>query len=480
MIELAPQPGPQTEFLTSPADAIVYGGAAGGGKSWALLYEPLRYCLSREPWAKHFRGVIFRQTYKQITDPGGLWEKSEEMYSLVGGKPKQTTLEWSFPNGSKLRFAYMGNEKDKLQWQGAEIDYAGWDELTHFSPTQVQYLWSRLRNPSTPIQTYMRYTTNPDAASWVRDYIAPWVWPEWRALEEERAALEGRRPHTPKSGEILLVKTDGDGWEYYWPEEAEELGIPALHLKKLTFIKSTVADNKYLVPDGDMDQSEYVANLHQLDYVERMRLLEGDWSIDHGDCLFDIDDWPVVDDTQIPWKRLRSFVRYWDMAATKKDDDIYDKAAYTAGVLMAKDYLTGAVYVLDVFRKKMDPVQLHDAVYKMAHMDRDWAREISNQEVKIYMEQEPGSSGNDSIYGYAKDLLGFQFEGDKVTGDKVTRAKPLATAASNGMMRVRLAPWTKAFLGEVEGYPLGPKLDQVDACAGGLSKIAQSREFILV
>lgn len=475
---LSPQPGPQTEFLTSSADAIVYGGAAGGGKSWALLYEPLRYCLMEGMGA--FRAVIFRQTYKQIMDPGGLWEKAEEMYPLVGGKAHQTSMTWTFPNGSKVVFAYMQNENDKLKWQGAEVDYVGWDELTHFSASQVSYLWSRCRNPKTPIKTYMRYSTNPEAGSWVRDYIAPWVHKDYREIEKERAGNEGRRPHIADSGEIMCVVRDGDGWNFYWPEELDELGINKKLAKTLTFIKSTVADNKYLVPDGNLDNSEYVANLHQLDIVERMRLLEGDWDVDHGDCLFDLDNFSLVSDVEIPWDRLRDFVRYWDMAATDKDKDRYDKAAYTAGVLLGRDYLTGVVYILDVIRRKLDPVQLHALVYECAQNDRDWVREVrgsSSADVRIFMEQEPGSSGNDSIIGYAKDLAGFPFEGDKVSGEKTVRAKPLATYSANGLIRVRKAPWNKDYLNEAESYPIGRKLDQIDATAGGLSKIIQQKTF---
>ena len=82
MIELKPQPGKQTDFFKSQADILIYGGGAGGGKTWSLIVEPLRNIH-----IKGFNAVIFRRTYAQIRQAGGLWSLVEEIYPYFGGTP---------------------------------------------------------------------------------------------------------------------------------------------------------------------------------------------------------------------------------------------------------------------------------------------------------------------------------------------------------------------------------------------------------
>src|SRR5690606_19798311 len=113
--ELPPQPGPQTAFLSSPADIAIMGGQAGGGKTWSLLREPLKQIEN-----SHFRAVFFRRTYPQITNEGGLWDEAEEMYPRVGGIPREHDLEFKWPSGMTVRFAHMQHAKDRLSWKGAQ------------------------------------------------------------------------------------------------------------------------------------------------------------------------------------------------------------------------------------------------------------------------------------------------------------------------------------------------------------------------
>src|SRR5690606_2742766 len=163
---IAPQPGPQTAFLSTSADIAIYGGAAGGGKSWALLLEPLRHIHNPK-----FGGVIFRRESKQVTNEGGLWDESEKIYPLVGAKPRVGDLQWVFPSGCCLTFAHLQHETDKLSWQGSQIAFIGFDELTHFTRTQFFYMLSRNRSLC-GVAPYIRATTNPDADSWVAEFIA--------------------------------------------------------------------------------------------------------------------------------------------------------------------------------------------------------------------------------------------------------------------------------------------------------------------
>src|SRR5688572_29009019 len=122
-VELRPQHGPQERFLASPADIAIYGGAAGSGKSFALLLEPLYHVPNSK-----FRGVIFRRTVPQARLPGGLWDTSGDIYPLAGGASNETHLTWTFPSGAVVKLAGMELETNRFDFQGAQFAYVGWDE----------------------------------------------------------------------------------------------------------------------------------------------------------------------------------------------------------------------------------------------------------------------------------------------------------------------------------------------------------------
>lgn len=111
---IRPQSGPQTTFLASPADIAIYGGSAGGGKTWALLMEPLRHIANPQ-----FGAMFFRRSTVQVRNEGGLWDESEKLYPAVGAAPKEHVLQWSFPSGSSVSFAHLEHDKTVLNWQGS-------------------------------------------------------------------------------------------------------------------------------------------------------------------------------------------------------------------------------------------------------------------------------------------------------------------------------------------------------------------------
>ena len=169
MDEIRPQRGPQENFLATPADVAIYGGAAGGGKTWGLLLEPLRHIENKD-----FGAVIFRRTYPQIRQEGGMWDESAKLYPLLGAQPKESTLEWQFPSGARVKFAHMQYEQTRLDWQGAQIPLIEFDELTHFTKAQFFYMFSRNRSLC-GVKPYIRAGTNPDADSWVAQLVEWWV-----------------------------------------------------------------------------------------------------------------------------------------------------------------------------------------------------------------------------------------------------------------------------------------------------------------
>jgi hypothetical protein len=142
-----------------------YGGGAGGGKSWALLYEPLRHIHNAD-----FGGLIFRRTYPQIMQEGGLWDESCDLYNLLSAKSNQTDMRWRFPSGASISFGHLQHEKDRYDYQGAQVAYIGFDELTHFSEKVFWYMLSRNRT-TCGVRPYIRATCNPDCDSWVRKFF---------------------------------------------------------------------------------------------------------------------------------------------------------------------------------------------------------------------------------------------------------------------------------------------------------------------
>lgn len=256
-VSIRPHPGKQEAFLANSADICIYGGAAGGGKSWALLIEPIRHIQNGD-----FGAVILRKTFPEIRNEGGLWDESERMYPLMGAVPRLTTMSWEFPSGASIQFGHLDHESDKLKWHGSQICLIEFDELTHFTASQFFYMLSRNRSMC-GVLPYVRATCNPDADSWVAKFIAWWIDQETGFPIEERAGAV--RWFVRIAGEIVWAD-DPDELEAEYPEQ---------EAKSVSFIPANLQDNPTLV-EGDPG---YRANLLALPWVDRQRLLEGNWKV---------------------------------------------------------------------------------------------------------------------------------------------------------------------------------------------------------
>lgn len=417
--------------MASSADIAVYGGSAGGGKTWALLLEALRHASN-----PNFGAVVFRRTCPQITNEGGLWDESERLYPLAGASSRLTTLQWIFPSGAKVKFAHLQYEDDKLTWQGAQIPLLAFDELTHFSESQFFYLLSRNRS-TCGVRPYVRATTNPDALSWVKTFLAPW--------------LDARHQDPAASGELRWFVRDGGN--ILWVPQ----GTP--DAKSVTFVRASVYDNRILLAKDP----GYLANLKALSLVDRKRLLDGDWEVVEGGNLFQR-GW-FGDPLEAVPAGLR-LVRYWDLAATEAkpgtDPD------WTAGALAGKD-AEGRFYLLDIQRTRETPAGVEALIRQTAHLDKQ-----RYGAVDIWMEQEPGASGVNTIDHYRRKVLsGFTFRGSRSTGSKSERARPLSAQAEAGNVKLIAGTWNHDFLNEASAFPTdGVHDDQVDAVSGAVEKLA--------
>ena len=318
---LEPQAGPQTMFMASSADIVIYGGAAGGGKTYALLLEALRH-----KDVKNFGSVIFRKNYTQITAEGGLWDSSVKIFSQVpdAQQRKSPKLHWKFSSGAKLTFAHLDKDEDLQAWQGTEIAYLGFDELTHFSKHQFLYMLSRNRS-TCGIKPYVRATCNPDSDKWVAQFI------------KERSGII----------RYMYVLNDVIYWGGSPEELANELNINPNECKSVTFIASRLEDNKILM----QSDPSYLSNLKAMTEVDMERLLYGNWKIKSQAGRFfkrvqiPIDGYlEMIPDDVVYWCRA------WDLAATSEDEN--GNADYTAGVLIGKRK-NGRYIVADVINKQI-------------------------------------------------------------------------------------------------------------------------------
>lgn len=273
--EIRPQKGFQEKFLSSNADIVIGGSGAGVGKSFALLLEFLR-----NKNVKGFNAVFFRRTYEEINQSGGLWDESTELYPYAGGIPTATKHRWSFRDKynteiSKFKFAHLEHEKDKKKYQGGQIAYLAFDELTHFSETMFFYLMTRNRSKC-GVKPFIRATCNPDPDSWVAKFI------EWWIDQDTGFAI-------PERDGILryFIKWNKD---YVWGDSKQEVIEKSGHIidkileanpeakpedliKSVTFISGKISDNKKLL---EVDPS-YLANLLSQPEEVRRSLLESNW-----------------------------------------------------------------------------------------------------------------------------------------------------------------------------------------------------------
>lgn len=269
--EVMPQPGYQMKVLSSRADIVVSGAAAGVGKTYSLLLEFLRH-IENPLWG----GVIFRRTGPQITAEGGLWDTSMELYPYAQGEPRESRLEWFFRKGAKLKFSHLEYEKNILDWQGAQIPFIGFDELTHFTKKMFLYLLSRNRSVS-GIKPYMRATCNPDPDSWVAELVAWWIdWDTGFPIPERNGVI---RYFTVDGGKFIWGDTKAEVIEkawYFLEKQVTESGIPAEEfIKSFTFISGSIYENRALLSVNPA----YLANLNAQDEQTKMQLLEGNWKV---------------------------------------------------------------------------------------------------------------------------------------------------------------------------------------------------------
>ena len=298
-----PNDGPQTDFLAAPETDVLYGGAAGGGKSYAMLVDPLRFAHR----SAH-RALILRRSMPELRE---LIDKSRELYpkAFPGCRFREVEKIWTFPSGAKLEFGFLERDADVYRYQGQAYSWIGFDEITHLNTEfSWNYLASRLRPTDPEITPYMRCTANPGGAG------ATWV---------------KKRYVNPSSPNESFVGADG-----------------------LTrrFIPARLEDNPYLAHDGRYEQM-----LNALPDVQRKQLLEGNWDITEGAAFTEFDlDMHVIAPFEIPigWERVKGID--------------YGYASESACVWGAVDSTDGTLIIYrELYRKGLTGVDLAQLITNM-------------------------------------------------------------------------------------------------------------------
>lgn len=432
---LRPQPGPQEAFAASPADIVIYGGSAGGGKSFALLLEPLRHIAN-----PYFRCAIFRRDYAQTMRPGGLWDEACKIYIPCGADAIKGNAEFRFPSGAVISFCHLHLDSDIYTWQGSQVPLIEFDELTHFTAEQFWYMFSRNRSTS-GIRPYVRASCNPELDSWVEHLLNWWI-------NQDEASPDYGLPIPSRSGVLRWFIRIDDAFE--WADSADDLKErfgASVTPKSLTFIPAKLTDNKILM---DADPG-YMANLQSQTRVERARLLDGNWKAapNPGDW-FRKADFKLVAAPEAGTE----FVRGWDFAATEPSES-NPNPDRSATVLMGRQ--PSGRYVVAHARREAWKTGRVEALVR--------AYAVQNgHNVPIIIPVDPGAAGVGVVDHYVSALAGYPVRPRPIRKGKTVYAEPFAIQVQRGMVDVVIAPWNDMYFKEMESFP-NPKThdDLVDA-----------------
>lgn len=423
--------------MSSSADIAIYGGAAGGGKTWALLLEPVRHHQNKD-----FGAVIFRRTIPEITHEGALWDEGLKLYPLLDAQANKNERQFTFPSGARVTFAHLQMEADKENWKSAQVPLIEFDQLETFTRTQFFYMFSRNRSMC-GVKPYIRATCNPEPG-WLADFLSWWIAEDGYAIPE-------------RSGVIRWMVQEND--VIYWADTPEDLQEkhPGSLPKSVTFILSTVYDNQRLLQANP----EYLANLKALPLIDRERLLGdpdkgGNWKIKpSAGKVFNKGWFGIVDAVPAGGRELR----FWDLAATEKK--LKNDPDFTASVKGKR--VNGVTYFLDVTNDQIDPAETDTRMVNTAGQD--------GRRTSIRFEQEGGASGKRDARHIVTMLTGYDVRGVPPESDKITRAKGLSAQALAGNVKLLRAPWNEMFLNHLHGQPDLPHDDMMDAASGCFNEL---------
>lgn len=400
-----PTPKQRAFLLMNNQKEVLYGGAAGGGKSVAQLMGALQFVD-----IPGYSAILFRKTYADLTLPNALIDMSKQwLMPFVDAKEvtwSEKEKRYTFPSGATLSFGYLESDNDCYRYQGAEFQYIGMDECTHISPSNYRYLFSRLRKPK-QLQVPLRFraTCNPGG--------------QYGEYYYQRFFVEGK-----ENGRI--------------------------------FISAGLKDNPYL------DAEEYEKSLIELDPIEREQLLNGNWEIKANGDMFSKEWFHFVPAADIPDYAQR--VRYWDLASTdpsKRKGKNKREPDWTVGFKLA--HAQGIYWIEDIVHVQKSPKEVEDIIKATAQQDGYSCAIRMEQEPGSSGAITIDHYSRNILNGY--DFIGVTSTGSKI---ERARAASAAAQSGRVLVSQRCRNIT-AFLDEAELFPYGNHDDTIDGYSGAFN-----------
>lgn len=470
------QPGPQTQAAESDADILLYGGAAGSGKSFFLTMDALKHAH-----VPGYGAAFFRRTAPELQGSGSLWEEQTRLYPILGGVPtKSPVLQWRFPSNALIQLMHLQHEKDVAQHQSKQYAWIGFDEATHFTEGQFWFLVSRNRSVC-GIKPRIRMTCNPDPTSFLRRLIDWYIGKDGYPIAGRSGVKRWfvRQPN----GEILWGATKA---------ELEPHAPSPDSVMSFTFIAAKLSDNKAL---NDKDPS-YRTKLEALPPVLRARMLGGNWDISEaaGDMFQDgwfpqlvrgelarvLQGQPKVPD-------YVASIRFWDLAATPFQGQTVPGIArpkdfkartegdpdWTRGLLASRLRNPGyrdKIVLRDLKSWRDTPGAIREGIVRTAQAD--------GPTVAVGLFLDPGQAAIDQIEEYRKALRGIaRVVVLEVTKSKLEYAGQPSRMVYQGQIWVDDPDraWWPAWIHEAEQFPppKGPGKKPHDDCVDVLSGVVR-------
>lgn len=422
-IPIKPTPRQTVFLLLNDILEVLFGGAAGGGKSEALMSGATQYVD-----VPKYSALLLRKSFRDLALPGALMDRSHKWWDNSKAKWSSADYKWTFPAGAIVQFGYLEHEGDETRYQSAEFQFIGFDELTQFSEQSYTYMFSRLRKvKDLDVPLRMRGATNPGGKGheWVK-----------------------KRFNLPTG-----ISSDGNR----------------------AFVRSRLEDNPYL------DIELYEKSFENLSILTFQQLREGNWDAANSGGKFHKEWFEIIGRDDLPdprhWQRV---VRHWDLASQEKTSDV-PNPDYTAGASVVR---VGALpkrvaewfhetgnrpppppywIVLDVARFRKNSGDVEEAIAALSAQD--------GHQRAVSIEQERGASGAGIISAYRRHVLPHTRLVIPIwaKGTKEERAAIAAGRAKEGRVFLLEGAWNEPFLDELSIFGIDDVHDdQVDALSGAL------------
>jgi phage terminase large subunit-like protein len=408
-MHLDPQPGPQCMFLACPADVVLYGGAAGGGKTWSLLLDALRYAVTVDGW----NGLIVRRIRESMTVGGGIWAQAKKVFGREGVEYNESslTVRW-VATGSTLSFRQVLHNPGLFA--GPSYDWIGIEELQEITVDDMILALTRLRSTS-GIRPTLRATCNPRRGHKIVDWIR-WYLNADGTPDRSKGGVVRYFARSSKTNAFCHAAT---------PEEAEvAAGRPRGSAQSFAFVPSLLADN----PALDKVDPNYRNKIALQGRVAEAQLGDGNWFVgDDAGGPLERGRWVHV---VAPLSPIVRWVRAWDKAATRPSESNKDPD-YTIGFKLGFD-AAGRFYIVGLAACREDTPLRDVMIAATASADGHMCQQVHKQA--------PGDAGKSDVV-HTRPLLaqsgGLAPVHLRESKNKVIRVTPLARALELGMRNGR-------------------------------------------